>query len=164
MPDKTDPVMPDAPATAEEVARAEELRAALDDPRHANEDAELARTLAAAWSPRDLDPDRHRALLERAFARIDAKQRSRKTTNLAWGAGAMVALAAGVCVVLWAQRRPSEVSNRAGASPVAMSRSTQPLFVEQFARLGGQTSRIDRIAMARAADLRNNEFTKWGVR
>ena len=28
----------------------------------------------------------------------------------------------------------------------------------------GETTRIDRIAMARAADLRDNEFARWGVR
>ena len=46
----------------------------------------------------------------------------------------------------------------------AVSRSTQALFPERFAATGGETARIDRIAMARATDLRDNEFAKWGVR
>ena len=50
------------------------------------------------------------------------------------------------------------------AVAVAVSRSTQPLFPERFPATGGETSRIDRIAMARGADLRDNEFAKWGVR
>jgi hypothetical protein len=45
-----------------------------------------------------------------------------------------------------------------------VSRSTQALFPDRFAPVGGETARIDRIAVARAADLRDNEFAKWGVR
>ena len=46
---------------------------------------------------------------------------------------------------------------------LARVRSTQPLFTEHFEAHGGESARIDRIAIARAADLRDNEFARWGV-
>ncbi|HEV3193247.1 MAG TPA: hypothetical protein VGY54_22215 [Polyangiaceae bacterium] len=153
-----------APPTQEEIARAEELRAAIDDPRRSDESAELARALAAAWSPRDLAPDRHRAILSRAFSLAGARRRRARATTASIGAGGILALAAGVCIVLWAARGPSVSPTRAGPFPVAFSRSTQELFAERFSPRGGETSRVDRIAQARGADLRANEFAKWGVR
>ena len=88
-----------------------------------------------------------------------------------WYTGTVLALAAGVCFVVWAQQRSgharmSTVAGPRGASggvALAIHRSTQPLFREPFAAVGGETSRVDRIAMARGADLRDNEFAKWGV-
>jgi len=47
---------------------------------------------------------------------------------------------------------------------VVLSRSTQALFTDPFAPTGGESARIDRIAMARGADLRDNQFAKWGAR
>ena len=44
------------------------------------------------------------------------------------------------------------------------TRSTQSLFEEPFAPRGGASARIDRIAMARSSDLRENRFARWGVR
>lgn len=46
------------------------------------------------------------------------------------------------------------------------SRSTDDLFDRntQFPKTGGESARIDRIAMARASDLRQNRFAAWGVR
>jgi hypothetical protein len=163
MSDRPDPEV-DAPPTQEEIARAEELRAALEDPRRSDENAELARALAAAWSPRDLAPERHRGILERAFSRADARRRRARTTAASIGAGAVIALAAGVFIVLWALGDPSGRPTGGSPFPVAFSRSTQALFAEGFSPRGGETSRIDRIATARAADLRANEFAKWGVR
>jgi hypothetical protein len=44
------------------------------------------------------------------------------------------------------------------------TRSTTSLFTpEDFPREGGQSSRIDRIASERSADLRTNRFVAWGV-
>ncbi len=46
------------------------------------------------------------------------------------------------------------------------SRSTDDLFDPnaQFPKSGGESARIDRIAMARTSDLRQNRFAAWGVR
>ena len=74
----------------------------------------------------------------------------------------MLALAASVLLVLWRQAPSTPPTTSLPA--LAVSRSTQALFSDRFAPTGGETARIDRIAMARAADLRDNEFAKWGVR
>jgi hypothetical protein len=80
-----------------------------------------------------------------------------------FGAGALVALAAGVALVVGNLSESPQKMRTVGAALVS-TRSTQSLFTEPFAKAGGQTARVDRIAMARAADLRENEFAKWGVR
>ena len=160
MPDD-DVLPPDAPPTDEELAEAEELRAALEDPARAHPDAELARGLSAAWSPRDLAPEEHRAIVERALVRRDQERRRRRVVRVSFSASAALALAACVALVVWGGKRPP---SEARATAVAVSRSTQALFTERFAAVGGETSRIDRIALARAADLRENEFARWGVR
>jgi len=152
---------PDAPATEQERAAADELRSALEDPRRSNEDADLARALSSAWSPRDLTAEQHRALVEQAISRRAAVRRSGRVIRISFGVGAFVALAAGVLLVL---RSPRLDEPRSSAAGLAVSRSTQPLFPDRFAPAGGETARIDRIAMARAADLRDNEFARWGVR
>jgi hypothetical protein len=156
---------PDAPASAEEQEQAEELRAALDDPSRGNAPAELARALSAAWDPRDLSAQDHRALVDEALARGKPAQRRARVIRLSFGAGAMLALAASVLLVLWRDPRgPGAGASGLGGPELAVSRSTQELFDAQFAPTGGETRRIDRIAMARAADLRDNEFARWGVR
>ena len=152
---------PDAPASDEEREAAEDLRASLEDPRRASDDAELARALSSAWSPRDLGAEDHAALVERALAKRRAVPRTGRVVRLSFAVSAAVALAAAVLLVLRSDRRPT---GEPAALGLALSRSTQPLFPERFAPTGGETARIDRIAMARAADLRDNEFAKWGVR
>ena len=152
---------PDAPPTDEERAGAERLRTALEEPGLRNEDADLARALSAAWSPRDLSGDAHRALVERALVQRDRRRR-RTVIRVSFAASAVLALAAAVLLVLRSDRQPPET--RVVAAAVAVSRSTQGLFPDRFPATGGETARIDRIAMARATDLRDNEFAKWGVR
>jgi hypothetical protein len=147
----------DTPPGDDERAQADSLRAALDDASQRHEDAELARVLRAAWSPHDLPADEHRALVARAVSR----PRSR-VVRVSFGASAFVALAASVVLFLWTGTGPGTVSPV--TQPVALSRSTQDLFRAAFPMTGGESARIDRIAMARAADLRDNEFAKWGVR
>ena len=73
-----------------------------------------------------------------------------------------VAMAAAIALLLG---RPSaDGARRAEAEPLVPVRSTQSLFHEPFARTGGESARIDRIASARAADLRDNRFAAWGVK
>jgi hypothetical protein len=45
------------------------------------------------------------------------------------------------------------------------ARSTEALFdpAEKFPVRGGESARVDKIASARAADLRANRFASWGV-
>jgi hypothetical protein len=162
---------PDAPPSEEELAASSALRDALDDPSAKGAEVELARSLRSAWSPRDIDPAQHAAIVKEALARHEATRRRRATVvRVSFGASAVVALAAGVLLFVSSGRAPpsfgplpsSDMSRSYAA--VAVSRSTQPLFQDRFAARGGESGRIDRIAMARASDLRDNEFAKWGVR
>jgi hypothetical protein len=155
---------PDAPPTEEELKKAEDLRAALDDPAaRSSADADLARALRAAWAPSDLSSQQHRRILRAALTKFDERKvRRGRFLRVASGAGAVVALAAGVAAVFWTERHTGQPPLTSAA--VAMSRSTQSLFDEHFAPTGGETSRIDRIVLAREADLRDNEFARWGVR
>jgi hypothetical protein len=68
-----------------------------------------------------------------------------------------LALAASVVFVVTSAPGPGS------EAPLAKARTTQPLFSEPF-KPGETSARIDRIASARAADFRDNRFTKWGVR
>ncbi len=154
---------PEAPASELETHAAAELREALADPSRSNADADFARSLALAHAPRELAPEEHRAILARALARPHRSTTLRlRVVRIAFGAGAAaMALAAGLVLVV----RGSE----SGAPPLSVDafacvRSTQPLFREPFPTAGGESERIDRIAMARASDFRDNEFVRWGVR
>jgi hypothetical protein len=163
MSDKREVLDPDAPPGEEELAEANKLRDALAHPAGANRDAELAQALSAAWSPRDLRPDQHRALLDRALAEHASRRRRTRVVRVSFGAGAIAALAAALALVVGSTRDTRQAAPSASVAFVS-TRSTQALFREPFASTGGQTARIDRIAVARAADLRDNEFAKWGVR
>jgi len=153
---------PEAPPSEEEMAQAQELRKDLDDPRRESQLAELARTVSAAWEPRDLSKEEHRLLVEQAVSRPVARARGARVIRVSFGAAAMLALAACVLLVLRGDQ-PGPHGTPVLLS-LALSRSTQELFEEQFPPTGGETRRIDRIAMARATDLRDNEFARWGVR
>ena len=162
---------PDAPISEEEKQAAEELRLALEDPARDNEGAELLRAASLAHAPRPIDPTEHAALVQRALAPRSAtvvRLQMRRRAVVAWSgavAGA-IALAAGVLLFIQTQA-PSAPPAAATASlrvPLVQVRSTQPLFSEPFARTGGTSARIDRIAIARESDLRDNEFARWGVK
>jgi hypothetical protein len=163
-PEVIDPLAtgPDAPASKEEIAAAAELREALADPSRLNEDAEVARAIALAHAPRDLSPQEHEAILKRALASAPAKGRGRvlRVTFVAAASAFAVAAAA----VLLLSPAADQDGTSAVALPIACVRSTQPLFREPFARRGGESERVDRIALARAGDFRDNRFTLWGVR
>jgi hypothetical protein len=161
MVDEPDVVDPDAPPSEEEQAEATRLREALEDPARV-QGGGLAGALSAAWSPRDLSAGEHRALLDRALADHALRRRRAHAMRVSFGAG-LAALAAGVALVVGIGRGSPPTALRADAA-FAPTRSTQSLFTEPFAGAGGQTARVDRIAAARAADLRENEFARWGVR
>lgn len=139
----------------------------MPDPRDEHEipDPELARVLRAAWSPEDLSAEEHRKLVAGAIA--PRRGRGRTTVvRVSFGASAILALAASVLLVVWSDRgpRPGPPMPPTLAPTMSLSRSTQSLFAQPFAPRGGESARVDRIAMARAVDLRENEFAKWGVR
>lgn len=136
---------------ADELALATALRDALgEDP--------LAAALAAAWRPAELPEREHAAILARALATAPAEGKSNVVAfRLRRAALATTtALAFAASVVVW-------IGNARTELPLAQARSTQALFDEPFH--GGEASaRIDRIAVARASDLRDNQFAKWGAR
>ena len=160
---KSDRAMdPDAPPSAEELAAAEDLRLALEDPAHANEDAELLRAVGlAAHSAPALDPAAQHAAEQAALARFDQlkARRTRGTVlRVTFGLGVAFAAAAALALVLG---RPTPKPS--AEVELVRVHSTQELFSQRFEPQGGESARIDRIAIARAADLRENRFARWGV-
>lgn len=157
----------EAPATEDERLAAEALAVALDGgaPAHELPEHHLVLALQAAHSPRPIAPLRNELLLARALA--SKSKRSRPALRYFGGA---LALAASVFLVFQVSRTsapPDPRSAEAVAAPTfSQSRSTAELFdpATPFPRTGGTTSRMDRIATARAAELRDNRFAAWGVR
>ena len=135
---------------AEELALATALRDALgEDP--------LVTALAAAWRPTDLAGAEHDAILARV---VTASSPATNVVAFRLRRAALTittVLAFAASVVVWiGNARSTDV-------PLAHARSTQALFDEPF-RPGETSARIDRIALARASDLRDNQFTKWGAK
>jgi hypothetical protein len=124
-----------------------------------NSDAELARAVSLSHEPRPIDPEEHKAIVARAIdTGMRRRNRSRRVVvRVAFGAAAVVALAAGVVLIVGRISAPADVQ------ALAVSRSTQPLFSDPFPKTGSESSRVDRIAMARGGDLRDNQFARWGV-
>jgi len=97
-----------------------------------------------------------------------------------FGASAALAVAASVALILGTMERDQApaasiaVSAPAAAPTPYRARSTQPLFAEPFdaplekagerSRPSSGSARVDRIAMARASEFRENEFSRWGAR
>jgi hypothetical protein len=145
--------------TAEELALAEELRRSLEP---SGRPPEIVAALRAAWRPSPIDESEHRTIVERAVGRAPtakvvplAGRRARGVRLVVVTTTSVLALAASVVVWLTPAQRAE--------APLAKARSTQPLFDEPF-KAGEMSARIDRIAMARASEYRDNRFAKWGVR
>ena len=83
------------------------------------------------------------------------------------GAAAVLALAAAiVLLVVPVEKRDMPASaalNRGARIELLPSHSTQPLFTQKF-EAGEASARIDRIALARSRELRDNRYALWGVR
>ncbi len=163
---------PDAPPTEDELREASALARALegsvgkdDDDRHeASDDAAFLHAIALAHDPlraASLSPELNARLVDRAFSKGAApKNRPGRVIRVVFGGG-MVAMAAAAALVLgFGSRGPTPLPE---AAKLAQSRSTQDLFREPF-RADQGSARIDRIAMARSGDLRENRFERWGVR
>ena len=158
-------VDPDEPASPEELEQAQALHYALEG-QGQHPLADLARALRLAVEPRDIDAAEHRQLVHRVVGRKPGVER--RVIYVAFGATSALALAAAVTLLL--SRAPLEQPSAGldtvpmGAAALARSRSTQPLFDAPFARHGGNSARIDRIAQQRSKDYRANLFAKMGVR
>jgi hypothetical protein len=160
---------PDDPPSEEELRAAGALRRVLAGHPEANDDGaaraagELAQSLRAAASPKQLAPERHRQILDRALG-----PRKSKVVYLAvGGAAGLLAMAAAVALVIRGAAPEPAMSATAAAEStgtvLALSRSTAELFPEGIPRSGGTTDRVDRIAYARAQDFRQNQFARWGA-
>lgn len=149
----------DAPPTPEEIVESERLREELEDPGSTHPDVLLARALRVAVAPRPIEVATHRKILDRALG----ETRSRGV-QVAW-IGAVFAAAAAIALALIPLRPMSDQSptpDEYGASLVHVH-SVDDLFAEPFPKEQLTSARIDRIAEARARDLRKNRFAKWGV-
>lgn len=138
--------------TAEELLLAEELRQEL-------ETVPLVAALRSAYEPRAISDEEHRAIVAKAIGtNVVPFRRPQRLVRIAVVAtSSVVAIAASI--VLYINNAPSK------ETPIALvpARSTQSLFEEPF-RQGDTSARIDKIALARASDYRDNRFAKWGVR
>jgi hypothetical protein len=147
-------------------------------------EAALAGALAAAYRPRELDPAVNEALLTRALTgapaarprlalvrrdgEVEAPRRARVARAVLTTLASVAALAAGVALVSGKLAVRADVARVAEVAPMRIAlvheRSADDLFdpAHRFA-VGRQSERVDRIARARAADLRRNRFAAWGV-
>lgn len=158
---------PLAPASDEEVAESERLRRALEgEGEHPY--AELARALAAAKQPAGLAAETADRLAGEAAADPDpgpsSAARRGNVIYVAFGAAAAaLALAASIALFIRPLQAPESAEVAGRLSELAVSRSTASLFHEKF-ETGATTERVDRIADARARELRSNRYAMWGVR
>ncbi len=140
----------------DEMAKAEALRRALADADESDRDglAELAESLRAAHAPSELSQKDHEEILSRALP--PAKSGGGRVIRVTFGVVSAMAIAAGLLLYL---RPIAPGKDPASEAPIAWarSRSTAPLFSEPWKR-GESTARIDRIALAREHDFRENRF------
>jgi hypothetical protein len=142
------------------------LRAEIEGEAPVREAAVL-HALKVAAAPPALDPARNEELIAAALARAAPPRLRRRAVvrrlapvTIAAITG-ITALAAGLA--LFFGQPKLEAPATAALIP---ARSTQELFdaTTPFPRRGEESARIDRIAAARASDLRANRFAAWGVR
>ena len=143
---------PFAPPTADELRESERLRQALETGDGAHPGAALARALRAATHPDSLAPEENRRVAGRAVVRRP------NVVYVTFGAVALAAAAA--FAVLFASPR---LEKSAAAPELARSRSTAELFHEPF-EPGQASARIDRIALSREREWRDNQYALWGLR
>ncbi len=148
---------PEWAAEAPERHDAERLRQALEGGGE-HPYAALAHALAAAARPQPLAEDQ----LERLLA---ARRPRRRVSQLALvGVGVVTgALALAAAIALWVRPTSSSEERLDLAQQGAQrSRSTAPLFVEQF-EVGRVSERLDEIQRARERDYRSNRYAQWGL-
>lgn len=148
---------PFAAPSEDEVRESARLRRALEGEDASHPDVELARALRSAVKPHDPRPGA-------ATVPKRAPGTAARVVTVTFGAVALAAAASFALSISLRQSEPVAVSKSAASKPVGpiQSRTTGELFSERF-KTGGTTERIDRIALAREQDLRNNLYAKWGV-
>ncbi len=149
----------EAASTSAERAAAEQLRVDLDR----GLPPPLAQALRVALRPTDLDPARNEALIAGALRAPLRKSPLRRIAPATMAAlTGLAALAASVALFLGRPPAPRP----AATAELVRARSADDLFdaTTPFPRHGEESARIDRIASARAADLRRNRFAAWGVK
>lgn len=124
---------------------------------------EMMHALKAAWNPTEISAADHQRIVDRATAgmviRVSPKRRVGVVVT-----SVMTAFALAAGFVFFVQSKNANAPGASGGEvALAHVRSTQPLFGEPF-KEGETSARIDRIAMARASDYRDNYFAKRGVR
>jgi len=153
-------------STAAERDAAERLRAELDGEAPLRAGA-LLHALKVAAAPAPISTERNEALIEAALARQPLRRRAASVRRLApvtmAALAGITALAAGVALFVGP---PGPGARSASAGALIRARSTEALFDAStpFPRSGEESARVDRIASARASDLRNNRYASWGVR
>ena len=153
---------PLAPPSELELVESQRLRDALEG-KGEHPDAVLARALQTANTPTPLAAGRADQLARNAAA----PRRSGNVIFVAFGAAAAAVTAAAAAAMLFltpvSRDEPAASAVTVPNPTFVQSRSTAALFHEKFAT--EETSgRIDRIAAARARELRQNRYAQWGVR
>jgi hypothetical protein len=148
------PEKDDLDPTAQEIAEADALRKALEEGAP-SVDADFLRSLKLSHAPGDIDTNQHDAIVAAALGGKKPERRG-IVIRVAFGIAAAVAIAAGTIVAI---RTPLEQPS----AQLKRVRSTQDLFDRPF-ESNATSARVDRIAMMRGSDLRENHFAKWGVR
>lgn len=158
----------DPSPTAAERDAAARLREAMTHPQGDDRDEpeiELADALVSAYRPRGIDPLRNELLITRALRRSSQRTVSRRVLPVV--TAAVLGVAAMAATIALSLRPPTDKPVATATAPTMQrSRSTADLFdaATPFPRAGGESARVDRIANARAAELRDNRFALWGVR
>ena len=148
---------PFAPPSDDEIRESERLRQALETGDESHPDVRLLGALRAAKVPASLSPEAADAARGRAGRRTRGS--GSNVVFVSFGAAALAAAAAFALVVGGGLKSAPTPS----AAKLLPSRSTTELFERQFEQ-GETTERIDRIASARAHDLRENRYRRWGAR
>lgn len=154
--------------TAEELELAAALRESLEAGQKKKED-DLVVALRAAWTPAEITGEDHRAIIAKAIG-VEATKQAPPAKVLTFTPRTVrvitvtttTVLALAASVIVWMSTANTQGGSTQEA-PLAKARSTQPLFDEPF-KAGETSARIDKIAIARASDYRDNRFAKWGVR
>lgn len=148
----------DAPPTEDELREADALARALEG-ASACDDATFLRAVRLAHAPEQYPlSDEENARIAASALGKASSARSGRVIRVAFGAASFALAAAAAVVLVLGGDRASQVPPR-----LAQSRSTQELFREPFTQ-GQASARIDRIALARSSELRENRFARWGVR
>ncbi|MFC1641753.1 hypothetical protein ACFL5O_03550 [Myxococcota bacterium] len=118
---------------------------------------DLVGALRAGYDPSPVGDVDHRSLVAASFRRSARHRVVRRALG-----GTAATLAAAAIATLLLQIHGPTVQPASGPSPAVTSRSAAHLFGSEFG-VRGTTQRMDRLAQARARELRKNRFAIWGI-